>query len=105
MAPVERLGSIAVEVVYSPAAAQVEQLALTVPLGTTLRQAIGFSRVLQRHPGIDIETQRVGVWGKLRGLDEPLRDRDRIEIYRPLQVDPKEARRLRYRQHRERFGR
>jgi putative ubiquitin-RnfH superfamily antitoxin RatB of RatAB toxin-antitoxin module len=42
----------------------------------------------------------VGVWGKLRALDETLRDRDRVEIYRPLLVDPKEARRQRYQSHR-----
>jgi putative ubiquitin-RnfH superfamily antitoxin RatB of RatAB toxin-antitoxin module len=47
----------------------------------------------------------VGVWGALRGLDHPLRDRDRVEVYRPLKVDPKEARRLRYRSHREKQGR
>jgi len=39
---------------------------------------------------------RIGVWGRVRPLATPLRDRDRIEVYRPLTVDPKEARRLRY---------
>ena len=42
---------------------------------------------------------RLGVWGKPRSADTLLRDRDRVEIYRPLTVDPKEARRQRYRQH------
>jgi hypothetical protein len=41
---------------------------------------------------------KVGVWGQLRTLDHVLRDRDRVEIYRPLQIDPKDARRLRHRQ-------
>ena len=40
---------------------------------------------------------KVGIWGRARPLDTPLRERDRVEVYRPLQVDPKEARRLRYR--------
>ncbi len=40
-------------------------------------------------------TLSVGVFGRLRSLDDPLRDGDRVEIYRPLQVDPKEARRIR----------
>lgn len=39
---------------------------------------------------------RVGIWGRVRPLDTPLRERDRIEVYRPLTVDPMEARRLRY---------
>ena len=39
---------------------------------------------------------KIGVWGRLRPLDTPLRARDRIEVYRPLTVDPKEARRQRY---------
>ena len=40
---------------------------------------------------------RVGVWGRLRATTDALRDRDRVELYRPLTVDPKEARRQRYR--------
>jgi putative ubiquitin-RnfH superfamily antitoxin RatB of RatAB toxin-antitoxin module len=43
---------------------------------------------------------RLGIWGKPKTLDTPLRERDRIEIYRPLLVDPKEARRQRYRKQR-----
>jgi hypothetical protein len=46
---------------------------------------------------------KVGVWGRLRPLDACLRERDRIEVYRPLTVDPKEARRLRYRNRGERI--
>jgi putative ubiquitin-RnfH superfamily antitoxin RatB of RatAB toxin-antitoxin module len=58
----------------------------------------------QRHPAVDFASLRVGVWGKLRELGDALRDLDRVEIYRPLKVDPKEARRVRYRQHRERYA-
>jgi putative ubiquitin-RnfH superfamily antitoxin RatB of RatAB toxin-antitoxin module len=43
-----------------------------------------------------VESLRVGVWCKLRAADHVLRDLDRVEIYRPLMADPKEARRLRY---------
>lgn len=68
---------------------------LDVPVGTTLRQAIEQSGVLQREPGIDLSTCRVGIFGKLKELDVPLREHDRVEIYRPLIADPKEARRKR----------
>jgi uncharacterized protein len=43
------------------------------------------------------DASMLGVWGRRQPLDAPLRDRDRVELYRPLQVDPKEARRQRYR--------
>jgi putative ubiquitin-RnfH superfamily antitoxin RatB of RatAB toxin-antitoxin module len=43
---------------------------------------------------------RIGIWGRLRAPTAPLRDRDRVELYRPLTVDPKEARRQRYGLHR-----
>jgi len=44
------------------------------------------------------------VWGKLREPGDPLREGDRVEVYRPLKVDPKEARRQRYRSHREKLA-
>ena len=93
---------MAVCVAYSPRAGHVEEVALELPAGATLREALDRSGLPQRHPEIDTSTVRIGVWGKLRALDHVLRDKDRVEIYRPLQVDPKEARRLRYRKHRER---
>lgn len=68
---------------------------LTVPGGTTIEQAIHRSGVLQDVPGIDLHAQQVGLYGKKRPLDTVLRERDRIEIYRPLLADPKEARRKR----------
>jgi hypothetical protein len=46
----------------------------------------------------------MGVWGRAREAESPLRDRDRVEIYRPLTVDPKEARRQRYQRHKERLA-
>jgi uncharacterized protein len=87
-------GRIRVELAFSPSAGRVDRLALTLPAGSTLGQA------LQQAGWTVPADARFGVWGKLRGLDEPLRDLDRVEVYRPLSVDPKEARRLRYRSHR-----
>jgi len=56
--------------------------------------------VLARHAEIDLAQQRIGIWGRLRSLEAPLRDQDRVEIYRPLLIDPKEARRRRHAQQR-----
>ncbi len=69
--------------------------ALAVAPGTTIEQAIIQSGILQDIPGIDLATQPVGIFGKKRPLDTVLRERDRIEIYRPLVADPKESRRRR----------
>ncbi|KNH07062.1 UPF0125 protein yfjF [Candidatus Burkholderia brachyanthoides] len=60
--------------------------------GATVREAIEASGVLARHPEIDLATQKVGVFGKLRPLDAALAELDRVEIYRPLKVEPKTAR-------------
>ena len=70
-------------------------IAVELPAGATLRQAIEASGILQRYPQIDLGTQKVGVFGKLKPLDTVLADHDRVEIYRPLQVDPKVSRQRR----------
>jgi len=93
--------ALAVVVAYSPAPEQVDHTPLTLPAGATVRDALRVSGLLERHPAIDLGTHKLGVWGKLRPLDHVLRDGDRVEVYRPLKVDPKEARRQRYRSHRE----
>lgn len=83
-----------IEVVYAlPAEQRVRRLRLAQ--GATLREAIERSGILERHPEIVLGRNRVGVFGKLRALDDVLADGDRVEIYRPLSVDPKEARRRR----------
>ena len=88
-------GSIRVELAFSPRPGEVQRIALSLPEGTTIAQAL-------EHSGLALPANlRVGVWGRLRELTDTLRDRDRLELYRPLTVDPKEARRLRYRSHRE----
>lgn len=84
-----------IEVAFSPAAGEVKQVALSLPAGSSVRDAL-----CQAFPELVPETLSVGVWGKLRGLGDTLRDQDRVEIYRPLRVDPKEARRQRYQSHR-----
>ncbi|MFM2088419.1 MAG: hypothetical protein RLZZ237_3288, partial [Pseudomonadota bacterium] len=69
--------------------------ALNVPVGTTLQQAVELSGLLQAVPGIDLAVNMVGIYGKKKALDTVLREHDRVEVYRPLLADPKEARRRR----------
>ena len=69
--------------------------ALTVPAGTTIQQAVEQSGLLREMPGIDLAVNVVGIYGKKKPLDTVLRQHDRVEVYRPLQADPKEARRRR----------
>jgi uncharacterized protein len=90
-----------VTVAYSPAARQLDLVEICLPVDATVGMALARSGVLDRHPALDLAQCKVGVWGKLRGLTELLRDGDRVEVYRALQVDPKEARRQRYRSHRD----
>ena len=101
MAPAE---SLAITVAYSPRAGVVDEVTVRLAEGARLEDALRASRMLERHPGIDLAVQRLGVWGRFQPLDAPLRDHDRVEIYRALQVDPKEARRQRYRKHRLKAG-
>lgn len=88
-----------VEVVYCPAPGVADRSALELPEGSSVRRALHASGLLQRHPALEAEGQAlaIGIWGKRCTPDTKLRERDRVEVYRPLQVDPKEARRLRYR--------
>ena len=68
---------------------------LRVAHGTTVGQAIEQSGVLAAFPDINLVTQPVGIYGKKKTLETALRDRDRVEIYRPLVADPKDSRRKR----------
>ena len=97
MGPVER--QFAVEVVY---ALPGEQVLFTVmlPPGSTIRDALERSGISERFPDVDFSSCRVGVFGKVRSRDSALADGDRVEIYRVLNAEPKEARRARVRQRR-----
>ena len=86
--------SIKVEVAFALADRQAI-IALTMPAGATVQEAIEQSRIRERFPEIDLGSHKVGIFGKLTKLDAVLRDRDRVEIYRPLVADPKEVRRKR----------
>jgi len=85
---------IGVEVVYAlPGEQRIHRL--RIAHGATVREAIEQSGILERHPEIVLGNNQVGVFGQIRALDDELADGDRVEIYRPLSADPKEARRRR----------
>jgi len=87
---------MAIEVVYAPPApAQACLIELQLAPGSTIAQAIAASGVLARYPDLDLARNKVGIFGKLSTLDTVLMPRDRVEIYRPLSVDPKLARQRR----------
>ena len=85
-----------VEVVYAaPDRAFVRRL--RVPAGTTVSQAVEASGLAAEVPGLQVDPQRLGVFSRPVTPDAPVGEGDRIEIYRPLALDPKEARRRRAR--------
>lgn len=91
-------GVLCVEVACSAGPRQVDAVQLRLPAGSTVAQAVAHSGLLERHPALAADAGLVtAVWGRAAAPDAPLRDGDRIALCRSLQVDPKEARRLRYR--------
>lgn len=70
-------------------------LGVEVPLGSTLRDAVVASGLPQQVAELDTAALDLGVFNDPRDADEPVRDGDRIEVYRPLAIDPKQARRIR----------
>ena len=88
--------SMQVEVAYALPEQQY-LIAVDVPAGATVEQAIEASGLLEKCPELDPASMRVGIFSELAGLQTPLSSGDRVEIYRPLQVDPKAQRRERAR--------
>ena len=93
------MATIKVEVVYALPGGE-DAVTVCVAAGATARDAALAAGVAQRHPEIDLSRQKLGVFGKLVSPDTRVADGDRIEIYRPLALDPKEARRRRARKSR-----
>lgn len=85
---------ISIEVVYANPQEQAV-LALNVPQGMTAEEAMVTSGILQRFPEITLSEVKVGIFGAICPLGHVLKQGDRVEIYRPLLRDPKEARRQR----------
>ena len=87
-------GAFKVEVAYATHDRQ-EIIALFVQPGTTIEQAIHQSGILDEFPEIDLMENKVGIFSKAAPLTQTLREKDRVEIYRPLIADPKEMRKKR----------
>lgn len=83
-----------IEVVYATAERQSVR-SVTVPAGSRVRDAIGASGLLSEFAEIDLGHNRVGIFGEPVDLERVLADGERVEIYRRLIADPKEARRRR----------
>lgn len=83
-----------IEVVYALEKKQT-LLELEVDEGTTLKQAIEQSGIMNTYPQIDLNKDKTGIFGKIAKLDTVLREKDRVEIYRPLIADPKQVRKQR----------
>jgi putative ubiquitin-RnfH superfamily antitoxin RatB of RatAB toxin-antitoxin module len=87
---------LCVTVVYSPAARQVYEWVLRLAPGTTAAQAVLASPLAIAFPKVDPVGLHLCIWGRAASPAQPLRDGDRVELLRPLRVDPKVARRERF---------
>lgn len=85
---------ILVEVAYATPEQQTI-LVVQIKENTTIEDAIIHSGILQIFPEIDLTRQKVGVFSKQKAATDLMQENDRIEIYRPLLMDPKEARKKR----------
>jgi putative ubiquitin-RnfH superfamily antitoxin RatB of RatAB toxin-antitoxin module len=91
--------TVEVEVVYALAGEQTIA-AVRLPDGATVADALAASGVFAKRPGLDAAACKVGIWGKVVPRTQVLRDRDRVEIYRPVVADPKALRREKARRQR-----
>ena len=86
--------SLKIEVIYAlKNKAAVKEV--VVDQGTTIQRAIDQSGLMAQYQEIDLDVNKVGIFSQVKTLDTPVRDGDRVEIYRSLIIDPKEARRKR----------
>jgi uncharacterized protein len=85
---------IRVEVAYVEPGRQFLQ-ALSLPMGSTVGDAMAASDLQRDFPDLDVAAARVGVFSRPATRDTPLRDGDRVEVYRALIANPKEVRRQR----------
>jgi uncharacterized protein len=87
---------IHITLVYSPATREVREIALDLPDGCTVSQALLASEIQSLFPNLDLQQALAGIWGRKAKPNQVLRDQDRLEVYRPLKVNPKVARRKRF---------
>ena len=90
-------GVVAITLVYSPAARQVVAFQVTVPAGSSAALAVAQSGLLAQYPALSQQPLNLGIWGRSCTSEQILQDGDRLALYRALRVDPKVARRERFR--------
>lgn len=83
---------IQVEVVFATVKTQ-HLVSVALPAGATVADAIAVSSIAERFPAADFDALQAGIWGNLVERGHILSDGDRVEIYRPLELDPRDARR------------
>ncbi len=86
--------ALRVEVVYAQPGGE-DAVQVNLAKGASALDAVRASGLLERHPEIDLPRHKLGIYGRVVAAGAPLADGDRVEIYRPLALDPKEARRRR----------
>lgn len=86
--------NISIEIVYAEPEKQI-LIKLEVEIGTNIKKAILKSNILSQINNLSIDKLNVGIFGKQKSLEDIPVENDRIEIYRSLKIDPKEARRIR----------
>lgn len=89
-----QIGLIEIEIVYAKPNEQV-LIGMKLPEGSTIEEAIEASGLLDRFPEVDLSVNKVGIFGRVCTLEQHLKQKDRVEIYRPLHQDPKDSRRQR----------
>ena len=87
--------NVTIEVVYAASTREQVVLSFDIPAGSTVEHAIRVSGILDRFPHIDLSDDAVGIFGQRVSLKDTVSNGDRVEIYRPLVIDPKQARRRR----------
>ena len=95
--------TLRIEVAFSPAARAVEVRSFDLPAGSVLADAVRACGLPDRCDAA-LQSLSYGIWGRARPLDTLFRAGDRVEVLRGLEVDPKEARRLRYKRQRQRVA-
>jgi len=87
---------IGVTVMYSPGPREVREWALHLPAQASVADAIRATGIASEVSTETLDALVPGIWGRKAAPDSVLKDHDRVELYRPLRVDPKVARRERF---------
>lgn len=87
--------NVTIEVAYAASSSEQVVVSFDIPIGSTVEHAVRISGILDRFPHIDLSANAVGIFGQRASLRDTVSNGDRVEIYRPLLVNPKQARRRR----------